>query len=358
MVTENVQKPHASKHARYIQIKQKRKNHLARQKKYAADHPVAATVKTLSKFQFSRHQKQLLGLMLLAIIATQIPVSVATQLGPELDGLKTTDITEQAMTCRANRYGGTPGRVCLIADKTFYMKGIVKSETAKKEMFNQKFVKEMMGITVPVSKIFHEKDGVVFYKYGPLAGKKGSANFFIASEAVDGFVSASDANFDYSDMRKIIEKIGETGVANLAVANMFFKDLCPENWGYNQHGLVLIDVDSSPHDLQGYFSLAMDGLDPSNRVTLSLDNLREMRKIYKEMLAKPLPSIDGKTYISKQVYTTVLESYIQASTDAIAVIQTQHASLDSSKHYKCVNDALKNSIRSVSISASRSFCNP
>ena len=225
-------------------------------------------------------------------------------------GLLAEDISLKIRDCTSKPAGITPGKVCYVNGKRYFLKKADSQGDSLTAINNFKLAQNL-GITVPQIKFFYEK------------GKPG---FYLASEAIAGFQTAQAlkdtsffANENQIDRDKTVAKIGEKGLVKLAVARTLFTDFNLQNWGFDKNGLVLIDLDLSPSHLSDYFSWWRTYALNANFFKLSIDNVAEMRTIYKVLLAKPPPKTHASVDMTQKKYNALLMGFINACTRVIDV---------------------------------------
>lgn len=239
--------------------------------------------------------------------------------------------------CTVKTSGLSEGKICEVEGKTHFIKAVPlvhakhTASTATKnpvkvsyEEFNRQFVQKNIGGRVPSARFFKE------------SAKSGIDKHLIGSEMIEGLqFSQSDQLTD--------KELGPKGVARLAVAATFIKDLHNNNWGYNKDGLILIDVDSvhrPPKTIEEFINVAQFGLTPYASLPLSLFNVRQMKGIYEEMRQKPLPKFHEEFHLTKKLYTELLDLYIQACQATIDTVKQANPSLKSNQPTREINDAL------------------
>lgn len=243
-------------------------------------------------------------------------------------GVLATDISNIKKDCTTKDIGRSSGKICQIAGETWYMKSVAEtSQNALRGSFNLFFVKKNIGIHVPETCYFYEKTG--------------EGDFYFASKAIYGFISARDLmkslgismEFCVNDLvppetidkrsqlfrQKLVDKIGEIGIAQLMVARTFISDLNHDNWGVDKKGLVLIDADISPRCLTEY----LDQDSPVGYLLeLSINNIKAMKAIYTAMLSRPLPFFHHSVDIPFKTYIVLLTYYIDICNTALDVAKS------------------------------------
>lgn len=240
-------------------------------------------------------------------------IEKSTRVAPPYKGYPVKDITGLTTSCRSKPSGYTPGKVCKIHNKTYFLKKEgFEGDDPLFSKYNFLFAKNNIGITVPKAKIFYE------YNY----------DYYLATKEVRDFMPARVLKLHDASIRtdlgieddeeihkpKLVEKIGKQGVAKLAVAETFFADFNPGNWGYDKNGLVLVDLDKGPKLWYQYFTSARCD-ETSNlfrRVLLSIDDVIEMQKIYRTMLTKPVPKLHASVDMHEDMYKALLDVYIES----------------------------------------------
>lgn len=138
------------------------------------------------------------------------------------------------------------------------------------------------------------------------------------------------------------DEIGENGVAQLAVANTFIRDINRMNWGYNDDGLVLIDVDNAnrlyeqPQNLSEYIDIAISGIRHYS-YGLSLNNLVKMIEIYKNMRNKPLPKFHQEAGLNKELYDEVITVYIATCKETYTQIKNKFPTMPANQRTMQIN---------------------
>ncbi len=250
-------------------------------------------------------------------------------------GVPIKDISQSKNNCATKVIGHSSGKICVIDTKKYYMKVFDDEyQNALLGIFNLQFMRDNVGIVTPEATILSDK-GI----------------FYFATEEIENFVSATTFTTkthhsffnDAVQIRAlIVDKIGETGISKFMVATTFIDDLKPENWGYNDKGLVLIDLDIAPRRLLSFFARSPQIL--QHGITLTLRNVQEMQQIYQSMLEKPLPTVDLTVDLTQKIYTTVLNVYIQACQDLIDNFSITFPSCTENTASMHINQELVNNI--------------
>jgi hypothetical protein len=263
------------------------------------------------------------------------------------------DISGDSSDCTKKTYGVSAGKVCMIKGVRHFLK-VVETDGRKHDrktnsllgIHNLQFVQQNLEVTIPKVFMAYEKDGI----YSSSSSKEMNvpAQFYVSSQEVSHFKTGSalmkkatrefliqqrralPVTQRFEDIRRahIVETIGESGVAKLAVAGTFIQDLVNNdgNWGYNEHGLVIVDADNSPANLQEYMAEAARV--PRNiELDFSINTIKMMRDIYNAMLSRPLPSIHKSINMSGQFYQTLVKIYSCVCEATIAQIAGRYPDL-------------------------------
>lgn len=226
----------------------------------------------------------------------------------KIQGIDVEDITKDIKFCSVNKIGSSPGkRKCKLDGELYYLKP-VKNHRASREEFNRRFAREMFGIKAPMTRFFRANDVI-----------------YISSQALDGFKPACSADphtnpINASEISIAYKRIGLQGVALLTLARIFFYDLIYNcrNWGYDNEGLVLIDIEESPLIYSEYLMRAFFGITDA-RMQYSLRQISAMGNILREMSQRPLPAYHNQNGLSYPLYIAVINSFLNA---CIATIDT------------------------------------
>jgi hypothetical protein len=241
--------------------------------------------------------------------------------------------------------------------------GIDRKTDALLGIYNLKIIKENMGVTVPEVSLVYEKRGSYFID----TTESASAEFYVASKQVANFTmdetlrkkinrdlqvhkaGNSSSQLSFASLRRaaVVRHIGEHGIAELAVAGTFFQDLVMNeaNWGYDDHGLVIIDVDHSPSTMEEYLFEAARV--PRNiELDFSINTVKLMKQRYERMLTKPAPSLHENVNMSPSFYKALLSLYITACSNAILKLNTDHEHLEENIPTGLVNSVLTKSFLS------------
>ena len=291
------------------------------------------------------HRWKLLALLLLIcpLVARQIGIGQAVRLADTLHDQAVMTL-EAGTKCTSNKEGVSHGKICDVEGTTHFLKPvpIIKSsnETGKQEPisfeeFMRQFVQNNIGAKVPKARFFKETTMKV-------------DKHFIGSEMIEGLKFANDNILTDKEL-------GPQGVARLAVATTFIQDLHNKNWGYTKDGLILIDVDSAhnpPKTIKHYIDIAVAGLNPKEwapyaSFPLSVFNVRQMKDIYKKMLQTPLPKYHREFHLTKELYTEVLNLYINACQATIDYIRHARPTLKSNVPNADINNVLRTTIETL-----------
>lgn len=288
-------------------------------------------------------------------------------------GLAVEDRTSDITGCKKKKFGTSAGKICNIGHVEHYFK-VVKTDHSKKDKFtnsilglyNLSFIKNNLCITAPNAGLIYEENGK-YYSF--TSDKEVVASHYVASKKATNFTTISElaikthrtfnlnqqkpslsSNSEESSLKSImrnnvISKIGELGLAKFAVAGTFFQDLISNdgNWGYDDQGLVIIDVDNSPSSFEEYFTEAVRV--PRNiGFDFSVNTINMMIELYKEMLTKSPPIFHASFDMSDEFYQNLVILYIKACDLAILQIKVQLPSLKSDEPSHPINEILTHSL--------------
>jgi hypothetical protein len=276
-------------------------------------------------------RKNILYFLLITVIVYLIQ---RLQLFPRFYGLfsqstlhdQPVDLFSIESDCRGSSF--QKRQVCDLKGTTYFLKKIsflgqsnheVSSQPDKSglisyEEFNRQFVKENIGALVPKTS---------FFKIPSLLGQP---KFYIGSEIVEGLQHAIS-------MEDALEKLGKERFAMLTVALMFIEDLHIGNWGYNQQGFYLIDVDSNdkiPKNINDFLMIAHVGLRADN-FKISLDNLMDIKNLLTRMKHLSLPKFHESFYLTTDLYLDLINIYIRSCEKTISYITKVYPDLESNK---------------------------
>lgn len=283
---------------------------------------------------------------------------------PNWEGIPAKDVTDKLSSCKGPDYWRPEihaKKICQIDDAEYFMKAAADDSTD--EAFAREFAINVIGIKAPSTEFMYEKKGVA---YG-LFGHQTTSEYFIASRKIDNFKSGNSLRppaisfFNFFDNQRyydnfrinIAKKIGEHGISKLAVAMTFYDDLHENNWGYDKDGLVLIDVDTMPQSVSAFFDSAILNtrlfLNWISRITLTVNNIKDMKAIYESMLHKPMPVINHVTTLSPEMIETVIKAYIEACNYALQRINHKMGQLKHQIPSIAVTNILIDGFREVSM---------
>lgn len=280
-------------------------------------------------------------------------------------------VTTPLRECQKKTNGVSAGKICLINDKKNLLKacgneiGVVdRYSNTLLGMHNLYFAKENIGINIPNIRFIYEKDG----QYTSSEGQVVKAENYLASEFVEGFTKFKDISSQYTrTMRKshhlrrmkiddaviqagirekVVDQIGEVGLAKLAVAGTFIQDLVMNegNWGIANNELVIIDADHSPQSLEEYLTEATKM--PGNiNMDFSIQTLEHMISTYDQMSHKMPIFFHPQVDFTVENYHFLIDQYLIACNNALNQIKTTHPDLPSHMPSKFVNDALSKAFR-------------
>lgn len=227
---------------------------------------------------------------------------------PNHKGVPAENITGRTQNCSRLSSLSTLHRVCLIDGDTWYLKSTqIEGQNSLQGYYNILFARDVIGIKVPEIKYTVEmREGFFF-------GKDEIIEF--ASKEIDNYINgikifnphfSCSWGWDHVAVRKsLVEKIGESGLAKLIVASIFFLDLHGSNWGIANSELVLIDIDRSPQYLDDYLT----GVAGETPFDFSLNTISEMYMIFQSMYNKPLPKIHESVDMTEERHHSLLEIY-------------------------------------------------
>jgi len=241
-------------------------------------------------------------------------------------GLPVQDITFTAKDCKRKSDGCTSGKICNIDGKEYFLK---VPETANDDLllakYNLLLAEQNIGITVPTTKIFYE-DGELSpeNKNKFFFTEQYKKNHYLATEKIEFTPARKLQEMGFSTLFKfgrsinrdeLVKKIGEAGIAKLGVAETFFGDFNLGNWGYDQEGLAVVDLDKSPswRGSWGYHNWwRTASLFTNFNVQFSIDNIKEMKNIYQSMQSKFSPRFHHSVDMSEEMYQKLLNIFITA----------------------------------------------
>jgi hypothetical protein len=287
------------------------------------------------------------------------------------NGLVVRDVSSNIKNCHKKPDGRSAGKICTIDNELYYLKVVETENThpgrkthALLGIHNLALIHHTIGIIVPSVFIAFEAHGVYFADEDAVA----PASFYVASQSVDHFITAGaliqQVTRDHQIVQKrngiatehlelikreqIVSKIGEFGLAELAVAGTLFQDLVNNdgNWGYNTNGLVIVDVDNSPSSFEEYLSEAVRV--PQNiELSFSVETILNMKRVYLNMLTKGLPVIDDSVDMSGSFYQTLIQAYIDACDKTLLTLAKDHPDLPMRKPTNIVNRVLSDGFLNV-----------
>lgn len=206
--------------------------------------------------------------------------------------------------CRPNT-GNSHGVICQFDGAEHYLK-LFKPEPGNAQLraagdyvsyeaYNSEFVKNNIGTQVPEVK---------FYKKSPA-----EKEIYKASKRIDGLMFTGRKTASN-------EQLGNAGVAKWAVASTFIFDLHPNNVGYANNELMMLDLDGyierpSKSFLENLINAAFSIYVTSPE--LSLLDLDQMIEIYREMQKKPLPKYHDELNTTEKMYQRLLQKFITIS---------------------------------------------
>ncbi|MGL5742457.1 MAG: hypothetical protein ACRCXC_07875 [Legionella sp.] len=281
------------------------------------------------------------------------------------------DVSSLIKDCFQKNNGVSAGKICDIGNIRHYLKAVETDKIATERLsnsllgiYNTALLKNNMHITAPNVSLVFEKDG----RYISRDGVEAKASLYLASAHVQNFTlmnklekvahrkfrlqhlkhSTSTLTYENIKRQELVAHIGESGIAKLAVAGTFFQDLVANtaNWGYNDTGLVIIDVDHSPGTLEIYLSEA-SRLPGNIELDFSLHTVKLMLNSYQEMQRNEAPVIHSKVDMPQAFYARLLQLYIQACTKAIVQIEQELPALKEQQPSQKVNDILRESFLSM-----------
>ncbi|WP_412754585.1 hypothetical protein [Legionella donaldsonii] len=278
-------------------------------------------------------------------------------------------VTGTIRDCKQKTNGVSAGKICVIKDKKYLLKVCEEGDGDRYSnillgMHNLYFVRENIGIDTPRIKLVHEKNG----RYISSSGDVMKAEKYLASEFIENFTgfksiitqctrsviklnhrkgSTPDQwQIKRAIREKVVEQIGEGGIAKLAVAGTFVQDLVMNegNWGVANGKLVVIDADHSPQSVEEYLTEAMKM--PGNiNFDFSIQTLEHMASTYSQMLHKRPIHFHPKVDFTVENYEFLVSRFLTACTQAIDKIKAIHPHLPSDKPSKLVNGVLSNTLR-------------
>src|SRR3990167_9659322 len=206
--------------------------------------------------------------------------------------------------CRRNPLGVSKGEICNIGGKTHYVKLFKPIKSWKNhhlsyQEFNHRLIESIIGIKTAVVSFFTE-----------------NTLMYIASEHVNDikFIQGQDGF-------NILE---QSDIAKWAAASTFIYDLHTNNVGYTKEGIVALDLDG--HDRPLTNNLLINMMNAAHSIYihtpwLSLDNLKQMKQIYREMQNKPLPEYHDYFHLTEEMYKDMLNAFITICDNVIADLE-------------------------------------
>jgi hypothetical protein len=298
---------------------------------------------------------------------------------PTFMGLTAREITLNPAICTRKDAGLNPGKICIISGVKYYLKSApsIAADTRDDSFdrtahllllakYNLTLLQKKLGIHVPEIDFFYEKGG----HYTDKDGKTIVSEFYCGSKFIADFTSigcfyetinmqeiskkvkrslkkdrslASDIPtlIDIHIRNELVKKIGEDGIAKLAVAGSFIQDLINNNgnWGYDANGLVIIDADTSAHNVDGFFETAkaLPGELLKNKIALSISDVEKMVSLYDAMLESPPPALHTDVNILKDDYDLLIRAYKNACQEVIAHLRQQSPVIPEKMPNKIVN---------------------
>lgn len=279
-------------------------------------------------------------------------------------GFVVKDVSSDISHCKKKPHGLSAGKVCNIGGVRHYLK-VVETEDAHPGrktnsllgIYNLALIRNSLSVTVPSVFMAFEENG----SYPADVDVVARASFYVASKAVDNFITGgelmkkvhreqllhqiktpfSTQSLSSIKRERIVAQIGEQGLAKLAVAGTFFQDLVNNdgNWGFDSHGLVIVDADNSPATFEEY--LAEAARMPRNiELDFSIDTIKAMKKSYLGMLQKGLPVIHRSVDMKGIFYQSLIKIYIEACDATLMRIMEKYPTLPTHLPAFVVNNIL------------------
>lgn len=248
-----------------------------------------------------------------------------------------------------------------IKEKGFFSGDHIHTINVKLREFNRLLMGKI-GIMQPEREIFHEPKG--YYKssfFNAGVEKKYQAELYYSVKNARDFVSFDQLTKTISPKenackvaaKSMREKIGETGIAKLAVASTFMHDVIERNkaWGYSDKGLMILGSDYSPNSIESY-SMGPGGIEPGyyshilympdlfnrNHIYFSMDTLKHMEDFYSQLSSLEPP------HISANLFHSIRQACEKACHEAILEAQTKYT-LKPHEPIQHVNDLLRDKLK-------------
>lgn len=303
---------------------------------------------------------------------------------PTFMGLPVKRIKFNPEACNQKSSGVNEGKVCVVDGETFFLK-VVSSEQHHdnaetnlhlRAKYNLLLLDNLIGIHVPEIQFFYEKSGNYTSRYGGVI----QSEFYSGSSAIQGYTTIgqfhqmqNDKNDD-TRLKQLVkknkqfakdipllknimfrsdleEKIGKDGIAKLAIAGTLITDLISNygNWGFDQNGLVIIDADSSPENMNDYLDNAAkvptELID--NQIYLTAHDLKKMIVIYNDMLNKTLPKLHPNVDLSQDFFVDLVSRYIRACESALDNIRRFSPKINEDQPSSKINAELANQFSQI-----------
>ena len=277
------------------------------------------------------------------------------------------DMSSQLQNCQSKSRGVSAGKVCFINGKEHWLKvckGKIKDQNRYSNImlgiYNLAFIEENIGVQTPNVTLIHERNGT----YRCSANKLHTGEYYLASEFVEDFLSFESildtcSRHALKSMSKdnpiskeelvhstIIQKIGERGLAQVAVVGTFIQDVVgnPGNWGVAKNKLVIIDADHSPESVEDHLIEAVKM--PRNiNMHFSIKTIKHMESIYKSMRRKSPVHIHPTVNFPIEEYHDLIGQYITACRNAIKILNNIYPALSLNTPSPLINEALSDALK-------------
>lgn len=247
-------------------------------------------------------------------------------------GLPARNVTRD-IACTEQHNGLDPHEremVCTIENKMYYLKKYigtrplnyadlyeVSQDRILLNIYNLKFLKEMIGITVPHVEIVYTGDDAY------LAWQRMDKFTPAKLDLQESFYRQGTSYMQDELTNKISQKLGAKAYHQWLVARTFIGDITEnyQNYGTDKNNnLVILDADISPPASLSDYLEQLNYLVSYNpqRILLSLENVMEMKKIYESMEAKRLPKVHDSVDMPQEFYHTLLRTYIKICDTTLA----------------------------------------
>ncbi len=245
------------------------------------------------------------------------------------------NVTDISKFCTWKITGRNKGRICCWDDVWRFMKYEVNNARLL-EIYHHILVNDNFKIRVPNAEYIVNEGELALASERILSLKTGKSISYL-----------KPAKF----RKKLVEMIGESGIAQLhAVSSIISDTIAPENWGYADGKLILVDIDGGkyldnsrmqPSKLVDYLDLGRAiFLHDKSRIALSINNLIEMKSIYASMLTKPVPKLHPLVDMGEKLYHQLFANYADIFDITIKEIQAKNPNISLDEPLFSNNDKL------------------